>query len=226
MVEMGLWRKSAPPVSPVHTGAGAGATKFWLLTCILVPIVVLAGAGMRLAFPDPTLPNTPLRPEKITIHSGPREFSETEPVQMMIPSIGLQADVGFAPLVKGRLDSRAMRKGPVLIDPEAGPGLVPVGPSGVSLILGHRQWGPRPLIFARLDELSAGDSVLLSGAAQTLVYHVFDIREIAPALVWDTVELESEKARHSGRSVLILITCAPYGYNWRRLLVLAERPSR
>ncbi|MGE5527712.1 MAG: sortase [Patescibacteria group bacterium] len=150
-------------------------------------------------------------------------FERGEYLGLRIPAIGLETRLNYAPLVDGSIDRGALKSHPAWICPEAGPGLCEIGRSGVSLILGHRQWGMRPLVFARLDELRRGDTLTIFGRALSLSYEVFDRAEIHPDNIWRVVEGVSGLALREARSVIILVTCAPYGQNHRRLLVFAHK---
>lgn len=149
-------------------------------------------------------------------------FNEGDPVALVIPTIGLAAAVGYAPLTGQDLDASELDKGPVLISSAAGDSLSPFGLPGVSLVLGHRQSGIRPRAFARLDRLAAGDPIIVAGQTLSLYYEVCRSEEVAPQEVWPRVDRAGLDALNRGESTLILMTCAPYGFNWRRLMVFAK----
>ena len=147
---------------------------------------------------------------------------EDEPLRLCIPAIGLEAELKPARVVGSRLDASGMRGDhPVLVSPAAHPQLGRPGAVGVALILGHRQWRARPLVFAQLDRLARGDSVVVTGGGVSLIHGVTGQVEIDPRRIWEVVEETGRQARREGASILILMTCAPYGANWRRLLVFA-----
>ncbi|MCL6613634.1 MAG: sortase [Firmicutes bacterium] len=152
----------------------------------------------------------------------PCVLTKDEHLMLRIPAIDLEAELKPARVVGARLDASGMRCGyPVLVSPAAHPLLGRPGEVGVALILGHRQWRARPLVFARLDRLAPGDSVVVAGGGISLAHVVTGQIEIDPRRIWEVVEETGRQARKEGASVLILVTCAPYGGNWRRLLVFA-----
>lgn len=152
-------------------------------------------------------------------------FEPDEPIDILIPAIGLHTKLGFAPIIDGRLDPSELKKVPVLISPEAGSGLQKIGLPGVSLILGHRQWCFKPLVFARLDELSKGDVIFIFNKKAVIEYIVSGQAEIDPRLVWETIDKVSMESLRENISKLILVTCAPYGANFHRLLIFAGRKA-
>ena len=71
-------------------------------------------------------------------------------------------------------------------------------------------------MFTRIDELVVGDYFYIYVLNQTLKYEVYEIDVVLPD---DVSSLTIE----SGRDLVTLITCTPYGVNTHRLLVKAER---
>lgn len=150
-------------------------------------------------------------------------FEEGEPLSLTIPAIGLRTGLGLARLHQGRLDSSELKKSPVMITSAARSTLCRIGDIGVSLILGHRQWKQKPLVFARLNELATGDTVIVVGRGQTMTFEVYRKATVKPAEIWTVVDEEHSRCAQRKRPVIILVTCAPYGFNWRRLLIFAVR---
>lgn len=93
---------------------------------------------------------------------------------------------------------------------------LPVGGGGRhSVLTGHRGL-PSAELFTRLDELGAGDLVLVDVLGETHAYRVYATEVVLPD------ELAS-LAPQQGRDLLTLVTCTPYGVNTHRLLVHCER---
>lgn len=84
-----------------------------------------------------------------------------------------------------------------------------------SVLTGHRGL-PSAELFTRLDELGAGDIVLVDIAGETHAYKVYATEVVLPD---DLSSLAAEK----DRDLLTLVTCTPYGVNTHRLLVHCER---
>jgi len=96
-----------------------------------------------------------------------------------------------------------------------------IGLPGASLIIGHRTWHSRPKVFAKLDKLKPGDEIVIANQVLSLIYQVVGQEEVEPDLIWPIIIKEHEKSLESG-SVLLLLTCTPYGTDWRRLIVFAK----
>lgn len=93
---------------------------------------------------------------------------------------------------------------------------LPVGEENTrSILTGHRGL-PNSKLFTRLDEMEKGDLFYLTTAGQTIAYKVNDIEVIEPDEV-DKLETVS------GKDLVSLITCTPYGLNTHRLIVTGER---
>ena len=152
-------------------------------------------------------------------------FTENDTLGIRIPKIGLETKLNFAPVIGNQIGRDALKGHPAWISPEADPGLCRIGEVGVSLILGHRQWGMRPLVFARLDELQRGDIVTVFSHTSGSRFTVYGKAEITPGRIWEVVDREDGVASRGGRSVVIMVTCAPYGRNSHRLLVFAGRKA-
>ncbi len=100
------------------------------------------------------------------------------------------------------------------------PDLVIPGFIGVTLIAGHRQWGPVHGVFSRVDELEAGDEIQIIGTS-TFTYEVVEVLDIDPSFVYDNVY----RVMGEYDETVILLTCSPWGETWRRLMIIAERVS-
>lgn len=142
-----------------------------------------------------------------------KEFGEldTEPVivtgcgLLSIPAIELEMAV-----VQGA-DSVSLRAAAGWLPESA-----PIGEAGNCVIFGHRmyEYGRH---FNRLDELEAGDSIVLYNAlGERFTYEVTGKETVEPSKLMDSLAENNE-----GFS-LTLVTCTPTGVGSHRLLVRAE----
>ena len=93
---------------------------------------------------------------------------------------------------------------------------LPVGGENThSAISGHRGL-PSSKLLVRLDEIEMGDYFFIRVGKETLAYRVCDINVVDPE---DTSSLEIE----SGKDLVSIITCTPYGLNTHRLIVTGTR---
>ncbi len=95
---------------------------------------------------------------------------------------------------------------------------LPVGGENSHVCLtGHRGL-PGAKLFTRLDEMVSGDLFFINVLGETMAYKVYDVRIVEPS------EAETFVATiESGRDIVTLVTCTPYGLNTHRLLVSGER---
>jgi len=100
----------------------------------------------------------------------------------------------------------ALELGPVHLTHTGFPGW-----PGNCVISGHRTTYTKP--FNRLDELKAGDSILIENPRGIYEYQVYEVFSIDP---WENVTLYSEDP------ILTLTTCAPEGDATQRLVVRAS----
>ncbi|NMB91689.1 sortase [candidate division WWE3 bacterium] len=97
-----------------------------------------------------------------------------------------------------------------------------VGEKGLTLIVGHRQWGPEPKVFANLDKLQIGNEVVISvNNEDKYVFTVSSAQVINPEDLWSFYGSKDEECIKSNKSCLSLITCTPYGTTKQRLIVTA-----
>lgn len=89
------------------------------------------------------------------------------------------------------------------------------GRSTHSVLAGHRGMGTIAM-FKDLDKLYKDDIFFIYGITGTLKYRVISQRIIYPD---ETNSLNIEE----GKDLVTLLTCHPYGYNYQRLLIHAER---
>ena len=93
---------------------------------------------------------------------------------------------------------------------------LPVGGADThAVITGHTGISTSTL-FDNLTTVEVGDTITVQTAGETLTYRVDDISIVLPE--------ETEAIRpETGRDLITLITCTPYGVNSHRLLVRGER---
>ena len=84
-----------------------------------------------------------------------------------------------------------------------------------SILTGHRGL-PSAELFTNLDQLEEGDIFYIHILRKTLAYKIYNIETILPEEV-ETLIIEE------GKDLITLVTCTPYGINYHRLLLHAER---
>ena len=96
---------------------------------------------------------------------------------------------------------------------------MPIGGENTNCVLaGHRGWSGA-LFFRHIDVLEIGDEITLTNLWETLTYRVAEIKMIHPSQA-------EEILIQSGRDLLTLLTCHPYGSGGRyRYAVYCERVS-
>ena len=93
---------------------------------------------------------------------------------------------------------------------------LPVGGENSHAVLtGHRGL-PSQKFLSDLDKVKIGDTFYIHVLGRTLAYKVCQIDTVLPS------EVEALKIE-SGRDLVTLVTCTPYGVNTHRLLVTGER---
>lgn len=171
---------------------------------------------------DPTLVlPTPL-PTTIP-YFAKENFENNEEIYLKIPKIGVDSKLGMAcGNHENDYDFSELDELPLWICPNQndGPYLSSLGLAGTSIILGHRQWGPLPKIFAKLDKVKLGDEVIVSSSSIILTYKTKEIIEVKPENLWQKISEINMQGKENSQSYLILITCTPYGTDWQRLLII------
>ncbi len=153
----------------------------------------------------------------------PSDTKEVMKTVLVIPALDLERQIKQAGGEVGKMDfSELDNDFPVSVPQYT----QPIGLPGITIVLGHRQWGPAPKVFAYLPRLSVGDPVVIKKGEREQVYVVKDELEKKPEDAWSFVRKENERLKRSGKSGVALITCTPYGTNWRRLIVIAEEVER
>lgn len=93
---------------------------------------------------------------------------------------------------------------------------VPIGGESTHSVLTGHTGLPSAELFTKLDELGVGDIFYIHVLNEVLTYKVYETKVILPDEI-DELQITS------GRDLITLVTCTPYGVNTHRLLVKAER---
>ena len=153
---------------------------------------------------------------------SPKDFEDE--VILKIPSLSIDTKLQIACHNEENVyDFSGLEETPVLVCTDASESLSNVGVPGVSIILGHRQWGVVPKIFAHLDELKEGEIASVVTNEKSIDFQVVETIIISPEELWNTVGLYHTEGVNNEKAFLILITCTPYGTDKERLLVVLER---
>ncbi len=153
---------------------------------------------------------------------SPKDFEDE--VILKIPSLSIDTKLQIACHNEENVyDFSGLEETPVLVCTDASESLSNVGVPGVSIILGHRQWGVVPKIFAHLDKLKEGEIASVVTNEKSLDFKVVESIVISPEELWNTVGLYHTEGVNNEKAFLILITCTPYGTDEKRLLVILER---
>jgi LPXTG-site transpeptidase (sortase) family protein len=146
-----------------------------------------------------------------------------EDVFLQIPNLEIDTNLALVCKQENVYDFSVLHEAPIWICPEASPYLTDIGDYGASIILGHRQWGPVPKVFAKLDLLQKNDMVSVKNSEESIDFKVFETVEIEPKELWQIIADYHVLGEENERSFLILVTCTPYGTARYRLLVVLER---
>ena len=153
---------------------------------------------------------------------SPKDFEDE--VILKIPSLSIDTKLQIACHNEENVyDFSGLEETPVLVCTDASESLSNVGVPGVSIILGHRQWGVVPKIFAHLDKLKEGEIASVVTNEKSIDFQVVETIIIPPEELWDTVGLYHTEGVNNEKAFLMLITCTPYGTDEKRLLVILER---
>lgn len=93
---------------------------------------------------------------------------------------------------------------------------LPVGGEDTHAVISAHRGLPSYTLFTDLDKVKEGDHFLLHVLDDTLCYEVDQIKTVEPD---ETGDLNVE----SGKDLVTLLTCTPYGVNTHRLLVRGHR---
>lgn len=145
-------------------------------------------------------------------------------VYLKIPALDIDANLK---MVCGddenNYDFSAVVENPVWLCSDASEYLSDIGAYGASIILGHRQWGIVPKVFAEVDKLEKSDKVIVQGSTSKINFKVQEIVEVVPEEVWKEIAKYYVLGIENEKSFLILITCTPYGTDQLRLFIILER---
>lgn len=141
----------------------------------------------------------------------------TGQVRLNIPAIQVNSVIDLASVVDTQV-------GLTFTEPENNPLWIPdwsteIGLPGVSIIYGHRQWGPTPKVFTDLDNLIVGDQASIDTPQYQFFYLVAEILIINPDDLWPVATSYDLAAKSDNRNYLMLITCTPWGTNLQRLII-------
>ena len=184
-----------------------------VLTRVFVPVIVLAvGLGVML-YPAYTKSNYQTFQDKLkdaakseqALKTGPSEPMPVMPgeavARLEIPKIGLDA------YVMSGVGGAVLKQAPGHYEETP----LPEG-QGNSAIAGHRTMHGHP--FLKLDELAAGDQIVVSTGNGRFIYRVVEKKLVEPEDV--SVLDQTEVPR------LTLTTCDPVGSAAQRLIIVAE----
>ena len=93
---------------------------------------------------------------------------------------------------------------------------IPIGGISTHSVLTGHTGLPSAELFTRLDELVVGDIFYIHVLNEVLTYKIYETKVILPDEI-DELQITS------GKDLITLVTCTPYGVNTHRLLVKAER---
>ncbi|WP_455257865.1 class C sortase [Peptoniphilus asaccharolyticus] len=126
---------------------------------------------------------------------------------LLIPSLDIKQEIRLGASYKN------LAKGVAQIDGTS----IPAGGIGTrSVLAGHRGWY-RDVMFLYLDELQAGDRVLIDRGSEVLTYEVKN-KEVIQAWEWEKL------AANPMKDELTLLTCHPFAPpRPKRLLINCER---
>lgn len=191
-------------------------------TTLLENAITVTPRARESSGPTPTLSPTPTAlptdiPAATTLIYITKEEITEGTVWLEIPKIQVNVLIEMANVVYTTIDLS-------FDQPRENPKWVPdwsseIGLPGAALIYGHRQWGPVPKVFTDLDDLEPDDKVIVTSTQNGLTYKVVETMVVDPEEVWSIVIERNEQAKEDGKSQLMLLTCTPWGTNWRRLIV-------
>lgn len=168
------------------------------------------------AFPT-TVPNAPTQTPTPNLHITQTEVKNGF-IFLEIPALKINAQIDLATIVE-------TNAGPEFIEPKENPLWIPnwsvnIGSPGLSMIYGHRQWGPVPKVFTDLNLLNIGDRAIISSPNHKLSYTVTNTEVINPQDLWSTAEKYNTQAITENNNQLMLITCTPWGTSLQRLIII------
>ena len=169
------------------------------------------------AAPLPLLDNPVIQPDEITPTTAPAPTTTIAPVPGLLHEVApaLGGVVGRIVIESLELDWMVV-EGVGAAELAQGPGHMPhtpvPGQPGNAVISGHRTTNGAP--FYHLDQLVAGDTILVDTLVGTHTYEVVGTTIVEPTGVWVTQQWEG--------SWLTLTTCNPLFSSRERLIVFAK----
>lgn len=168
----------------------------------------------------PTTPMAPTTTQPLQIYES--DFKNNE-VRLLIPKIFIDTHVDISQTIQ--IGSNLTLSEPKELPLWIATWSVEPGLEGVSMIYGHRQWGPNPKVFSALDQLSVGDKAHLSNSTHTFIYTVNESIVIDPDAIWLVASDHNQRNKENHQNELMLITCTPWGTNLQRLIIFLTLES-
>lgn len=162
--------------------------------------------------------NENVRQGKISIQNDPFAFAQTNDMLVaaglengLVGSIDIPSISCELPLYLGSTTQNMALGATVVCGTSA-----PLGePDSNCVIAAHRGYTNADM-FRNIEQISAGDEVVLTTLWDTLKYKVVGTEIISPD---DTASVGVKP----GKDLVTLLTCHPYPYNYQRYLVICER---
>jgi len=154
----------------------------------------------------------------VTATATPKVISEDDfsrGVILEIPKIKLKSSLEIAKQNQNGLDFSSLGENPVLVETHR------LGEDGVALIIGHRQWGIQPKVFAKLDRLEKGDTAVIRTGQVEVTFAVEESLVVLPSAVWQELERLDSIFLKGNIPAVVFLTCTPYGTSKKRLMVVA-----
>jgi len=93
---------------------------------------------------------------------------------------------------------------------------LPIGGINSNAVIAAHRGMAKAEMFRHIDKLKLGDQISITNYRETLLYEVTEIEIIQPEEI-DKILIQP------GRDMVTLVTCNPYGFNYERYLVYAQR---
>jgi sortase A len=223
---------------PARSRAAVAVTGELLMTAgvilLLYAVYVLYGTGLQTAqaqtelrndltrtwaAPSPPAPPAPPAPAPAPA-PAPKSAAPTPPTSAPVPPsrgeavalLRLPRFGDFEKVVVEGTDRPELKKGP-----GHQPGTAMPGQLGNVVLAGHRTTYGAP--FGRLDELRAGDDIVVQTVAGTFTYRVRTTEVVAPSAVEVMLPVPGRADATPTESLITLITCTPK-YSARNRLVV------
>ena len=143
------------------------------------------------------------------------------PVRLEIPALGLSAPIVTRPVAAAEELARVLPADRVAWLTDDPTDLTPFTDVGAPVLAGHISWGGAPAVFATLDRLGPGDTVLVRFGRGTVTYQIIALRRFTKA------RFPEAALGPVGDRELRLVTCTgpvgADGLHLDNLVVYAER---